>query len=220
VITALIFDFDGLVADTETPDYVAWQEVYSDHGCELPPETWSLAIGSAHLFNAYDHLESLLDRPIDRLAIKERVGERFRALMGELTPLPGVVDYLAAAPSLNLQLAVASSASRSWVTGNLRQLGLIDRFATICTSDDVERTKPEPDLYLLAAERLGVPPAQAVALEDSPNGVWAAKAAGMRCVAVPNAVTRLMDLSHADLVVPSLAAVPLPSLLEQLVAQS
>lgn len=214
--SALIFDFDGLIADTETPDYVAWQEIYADYGCPLPLELWALNIGSGHLFDPYAHLELSLGRSLEREALRARVRGRFSELLGTLAPLPGVLDYLAAAPALGLRVAIASSSPMAWVHGHLGQLGLRERFEVICTADDVARTKPEPDLYLAAARRLGVDPAAAVALEDSPNGVRAAQAAGMRCVAVPNAVTRLMDLSHADLILPSLAELPLTELLTRL----
>lgn len=214
MISALVFDFDGLILDTETPDYVAWQAIYADHGCALPPEVWAINVGSGHLFDPYQYLEGLLGRPVDRATIRREVRQRFLGLLGEaITPLPGVRDYLAAAPALGLKVAIASSSPRAWVAGYLEQLGLLGHFPTICTADDVARTKPEPDLYLLAAARLGVEPAQALALEDSPNGVRAAQAAGMRCVAVPNPVTRLMSLDHADLVLSSLADLPLKALL-------
>jgi HAD superfamily hydrolase (TIGR01509 family) len=218
VITALVFDFDGLIVDTETPDYQSWQEVFAAHGHTLPPDIWAINVGSGHLFDPYEHLGQMLGSPVDRQAVRRTVRARFVELLGEPRPLPGVLDYLDAAQAMDLRLAVASSSPRSWVAGYLEQLGLLDRFETICTSDDVAHTKPEPDLYLAALARLGVPGAQAVALEDSPNGVRAAQAAGMRGVAVPNPVTVLMDLSHADLVIPSLAAVPLPELLARLAA--
>ncbi|MCY7289354.1 MAG: HAD family hydrolase [Cryobacterium sp.] len=218
MITALIFDFDGLIVDTETPDYQAWQEVFATHGCALSTETWAISIGSSHMLDPYDHLESLLGHPIDRPAIRSMVRARFLDLLGSPAPLPGVLDYLNAAPALGLQVGLASSSPRAWVVGYLEQLGLLGHFAAICTSDDVARTKPEPDLYLAALAKLGVAPAQAVALEDSPNGVRAAQAAGMRGVAVPNPVTRLMDLSHADLVLPGLDRLPLSTLLAQLAA--
>ncbi|MBX0327576.1 HAD-IA family hydrolase [Oscillochloris sp. ZM17-4] len=218
MITALIFDFDGLIVDTETPDYRSWQEAYAAHGVVLSMDVWALNVGSGHLFNPYDHLEALIGRPLDRDAVRRDVRARFRELLGTPAPLPGVRAYLSAAADLGLQVGLASSSSRAWVTGFLGQLGLLGQFAAICTADDVARTKPEPDLYLAALARLGVAPARAVALEDSPNGVRAAQAAGMRGVAVPNPVTRLTDLSHADLVLPGLDALPLPDLLARLAA--
>jgi HAD superfamily hydrolase (TIGR01509 family) len=219
VITALVFDFDGLIVDTETPDYVAWQEIYADHGCALPADTWALNVGSGHLFDPHTHLERLLGRPLDRGTLRRRASDRFHQVLGALAPLPGVTDHLDAAAALGLRVGLASSSSRAWVAGHLEQLGLLGRFAALCTADDVARTKPDPELYLLALARLGVEPGQALALEDSPNGVRAARAAGMRCVAVPNPVTRLMDLSHADLVLPSLAELPLPALLARFAAE-
>ncbi len=153
IITALIFDFDGLIVDTETPDYQAWQEVFAAHDLDLPMTTWALNVGSGHLFSPYDHLEARLGHPVDRASVRHTVRTRFRTLLGEPVALPGVVDYLAAAAGLGLQVGLASSSSRAWVTGYLEQLGLCGHFATICTADDVTRTKPEPDLYLTALAR-------------------------------------------------------------------
>ena len=98
--------------------------------------------------------------------------------------------------------------------GHLAERGLLHHFDTIRTGDEVEHTKPDPALYRLATADLGVEPARAVALEDSPNGVAAAKRAGMFCVVVPNALTRQLDLEAADLRVGSLANLPLTELLE------
>jgi HAD superfamily hydrolase (TIGR01509 family) len=216
MLTALIFDFDGLILDTETPDYRAWQEIFAAHGCDLAIDVWARNVGAGDGFDPYAYLEEQYGRPVDRAAIGRTARQRFRELLGAPAPLPGVVEYLRAAPALGLQIGLASSSSLAWVGGYLGQLGLAGHFAAICTADDVARTKPAPDLYLAAVERLGVAPGQAVALEDSPNGVRAAKAAGLYAVAVPNPVTALMDLSHADLVLPSLAALPLPDLLARL----
>lgn len=213
---ALIFDFDGLIVDTETPDYLAWKDIFDAHGVELSLAAWATNVGSGHLFDPYEHLGGLIGRPFDRQAVQASVRARFRELLGEPAVLPGVIDYLAAAEGLGMRVGLASSSPREWVIGFLGPMGLADRFAAVCTSDDVARTKPEPDLYLAALARLGVAPGQAVALEDSPNGVRAAQAAGMRAVAVPNPVTRMMDLGHADLVLPGLDTLPLPDLLARL----
>jgi beta-phosphoglucomutase-like phosphatase (HAD superfamily) len=112
-------------------------------------------------------------------------------------------------------LAVASSSSRAWVEPHLERFGLRGRFSVVRTRDDVARTKPAPDLFLAACEGLGVEPAEAVALEDSAHGVTAARAAGLRCVVVPNQLTRLTDLSHADLRIDSLADLRLDARLTQ-----
>ena len=136
-----------------------------------------------------------------------------RELLNDAPVLPGVVDYLDAADRRGMKLAVASSSSRDWVEGHLTRLGLIQRFEAICTKDDVPRVKPDPALYLLAAERLGVSVQRALVLEDSRNGLLAAKAAGVRCVVVPNAVTSGLNFDEADYWLMSLDEMSLDNLL-------
>ena len=105
-------------------------------------------------------------------------------------PREGVTELIAEAKEAGLALAVASSSTFAWVNGHLDRLGLLSSFDALCTRDDVEETKPNPALYQLAVERLGVEPQEAFAIEDSPNGVTAAKAAGLRCVAAPEPAHR------------------------------
>jgi len=120
------------------------------------------------------------------------------------------------ARALGLKTAVASSSSLAWVEGWLERHGIRDLFDVLCARDHVQRVKPAPDLFLMAASRLGVPPQACVVFEDSPNGIRAAGAAGMLCVAIPNAVTRTLPMAGADLVLPSLADRPLPEILRAL----
>jgi HAD superfamily hydrolase (TIGR01509 family) len=127
-----------------------------------------------------------------------------------------VEQYLQDARRLGLKIGLASSSSCAWVTGHLRRLGLLDYFDCICARDDVRLTKPDPQLYTLAASRLEVDPGEAVAIEDSPNGILAAKRAGLHCLAVPNELTRQLSLDQADLCVESLADFPLEKLLAAL----
>ncbi|WP_129630835.1 HAD family hydrolase [Candidatus Oscillochloris fontis] len=209
MLHALIFDFDGLILDTETPKYQAWQEVFAAYGCDLPMATWAQAVGSNQRFDPYRYLESLVGRELDHDTLRATTRARFRELLGVPRPLPGVVAYIEAAQRLDMRLAIASSSPRTWIDEHLSTLGLHHHFSIFCTIDDVARSKPDPDLYLLALERLGVSASQALALEDSPNGVRAAQAAGIYSIAVPNPVTAQMDLRHADLVLPSLAAMSL-----------
>ena len=133
-----------------------------------------------------------------------------------LPPRDGATELIAQAKDAGLALAVASSSSFGWVSGHLDRLGLLPAFDAVCTRDHVAETKPHPALYLLALERLGVAPCDAFAVEDSPNGVAAAKAAGLRCVAAPNPLTAGMDLRHADCVLPSLAGVTLAEVVARL----
>jgi HAD superfamily hydrolase (TIGR01509 family) len=129
------------------------------------------------------------------------------------TARPGVVAWLDEAAELGLEVAIASSSGAEWVEPLLDQLGLRHRFRHIACYGDGLAAKPEPDTYRAACAALGVAPDAAIALEDSPHGVAAAKAAGLWCVAVPHAITEQLDLTNADLVLPSLAEVSLRDVL-------
>jgi len=129
---------------------------------------------------------------------------------------PALADPAGAARCL--RLGVASSSTGEWVRGHLARLGILERFDCLRCRDDVAHAKPEPDLYIAVLDCLGVTAAEAVAIEDSPNGVAAAKRAGMRCVAIPNSITARLDLSQADLILTTLAGISLTALLERLTA--
>lgn len=205
-LRAVVFDFDGLVLDTEWCEWITAAEMFTDHGTELSLELWKTFIGSLDHPHWTDILEEQLGRPIDRADLLTRRRMLQTECNAGLAPLPGVVGLLGALSGDGIPLAVASSSSADWVHGHLRGHGLLDHFAAIATGDEVARTKPDPAVYLLACERLGVHPSSTVAIEDSVNGVAAAKAAGMFAVAVPGSLTRDMDFSAADLVVDSCAA--------------
>lgn len=217
---ALIFDFDGLIVDTEGPDYISWQEIYRQHGVELPMEKWSMVIGgdSSLGFEPHAYLEELIGRPVDRESIWVNRRKSYLQHLEAQPVLPGVHTYLEDAQTLGLKLAVASSSPRSWVEGHLTRLGLYDTFEVVCTSDDVEKVKPDPALFKLAARKLGVEPHEAIVFEDSHNGMIAAKKAGMFVVVVPNPITEDMDFSQADLKLKALADLPLKELLSQAAA--
>jgi HAD superfamily hydrolase (TIGR01509 family) len=216
-ILALVFDFDGLILDTETTDFRSWQEVYRAHGCELRLEDWADCVGRpAGHFDPFEHLERLTGVRVERAQIRAQRSARMRELNLLQSVLPGVCDYLREARELGLKIGLASSSDRAWVHGHLGRLGLLDYFDTIKCVEDTGAHKPDPAPYLAALGTLGVPPARAVAFEDSPHGVAAAKAAGMLCVAVPNSITRRLGLEGADLMLDSLASLPLSALLSRL----
>lgn len=218
LIRAIVFDFDGLILDTEEPIYRSWQEVYQAHGEELPFERWVQIVGSTTAgFHPQRHLEERLGRPLPQDVLDRRIARRTEMILIQ-DALPGVRRRIDEARDMGLKLGVASSSTQDWVRGHLERLGILDRFDCVRCRDDVEHAKPEPDLFLAVAACLGVDASEAVAIEDSPNGVTAARRAGMRCVAVPNAITGQLDLSQADLVLGSLAEVTLPELLERLTA--
>jgi HAD superfamily hydrolase (TIGR01509 family) len=214
---ALLFDFDGLILDTEGPDYSSWCEIYEEHGCSLPLSVWAEAIGTAdHPFSPYDELEAQLRCPVNREEVRRRRRSRFRELVAAQPVLPGVEDYLRDARQLGMKVGLATSSARSWVTEHLDRLGLAPHFVSACCREDVPRTKPDPALYLRLLEQLNCRPEDAVALEDSRNGILAAKAAGVFCVAVPNPLTSSLCLDEADLRLGSLADLPLESLLGEI----
>ena len=216
MIRALIFDFDGLILETEEPAYKSWAEVYQSFGLTLPFSTWSTIIGTAQGdFNPRIELQRQVKGWVDWDAVEFRRQTSEQALIEAQPVLPGVEQYLHDAKRLGLYLGLASSSSCNWVAGHLKRLGLVDYFNCICASDDVQHTKPDPELYQCVLHGLGVSADEAIALEDSPNGIRAAKQAGIFCVAVPNPLTRQLILSQADLLLSSLAEIPLEQLLNK-----
>jgi len=216
VIRALIFDFDGLILETEGPSYKSWEEVYQSFGLTLPFSTWSTIIGTTQgEFNPRIELQRQVKEWVDWDAVESRRQTSEQALIEVQPVLPGVEQYLHDAKRLGLYLGLASSSSCNWVVGHLKRLGLEDHFDCICASDDVQCTKPDPELYHCVLRGLGVSADEAIALEDSPIGIRAAKQAGIFCVAVPNPLTSQLILSQADLLLGSLAEIPLEQLLNK-----
>ena len=214
MIRALIFDFDGLILDTEEPEFQTWQEVYAEHNAHLPLDQYATAIGSGiEAFDVFGYLEAQVGRTIQREDIAVRRRERNRELLALKTVLPGGETYLIEAKRLGLKCAVASSSTRAWVTDHLARLGLLDNFDYLRCGDEVTHKKPNPELYLDVLKHFGIPGGEAIVLEDSPNGVRAAQAAGIFCVAIPNVVTGQLPLDHADLQLVSMADMSLEKLI-------
>lgn len=214
---ALVFDFDGLLLETEGPSYQAWHELYTEHGHEMPRERWLEYIGrEGGWFDALAHLAELVGAGFDRDAVAARREARKTELIEALDLMPGVRDRIAEAKARGMKVGVASSSTIRWVGGHLDRLAFRDVFDTVTCREDGMRAKPAPDLYLAAVRALGVAPAEAIAIEDSRNGVTAAKAAGLRCVAVPHELTIEQDLTAADLRLGSLAEMTLDALLARL----
>lgn len=217
MIEALVFDFDGVIIDTEIPSYETWQEVYAAHGAHLDRALWQRQIGGGtHKFDAIRHLEELTGVRLDREAVEKSRKERHDARVRSSPLMPGVLEYIQEARRLGLKLGVASSSSLAWVEGHLAERGLFSLFQSVATREDVARIKPDPALYLVALQRLGVAPDRAVAIEDSLNGLTAAKRAGMFCVAVPNPMTGDLPLESADLRLGALSDMGLHTLLDTL----
>jgi HAD superfamily hydrolase (TIGR01509 family) len=213
-VEAVVFDFDGLILDTEGPVFTAWQEEFEAHGCTpMTIDEWALEIGTAGGLDLVEMIRTRATVPFDEDAMHARRRARRDELLAEEVARPGVHEWLDAADALGLPLAIASSSPRDWVEPHLENLGLRHRFAALACFGAGVAGKPAPDTYLAACAAIAVEPRRAIAIEDSPHGVTAAKAAGLRCIAVPHEITARLDLSHADLRVPSLADVTLPEVL-------
>jgi HAD superfamily hydrolase (TIGR01509 family) len=207
LIGALLFDFDGVVVDTEVPTYQAWRDVYAEHGVDLALEDWLPAVGSGSStsgeFDAVAHLERLLGTTVDREAVIARRKRRKAELYARAALLPGVRDRLADARRLGLKTAVVTRNRDERVREQCGRTGLDHPWdALVCANEEPTRDKAE--LYRHALAVLDVPASEALAFEDSPAGVRAAKRAGVRCVAVPSEVTRGAAFDEADAMIPSL----------------
>lgn len=218
-VRALLFDFDGLILDTETPDVHAWENIYAEYGFPFPLDSWAQIVGGmgASTFDAAAHLQSLLADPLDLAALQQRQIQISHSLVDQQSIMPGVMDYLREAKRLGLKLAIASSSPHSWVDAYAKRLGVLEYFDKVVCADEVGvgRTKPHPDLFLLALDQLRVRKNEAIVFEDSPNGVRAAKSAGIFVVAVPNSVTSKLSIENADLTLNSLVDLSLVELLDK-----
>jgi HAD superfamily hydrolase (TIGR01509 family) len=217
-IGAVIFDFDGLILDTETPEYRSFRDLFRANGSDLELEVWGQWVGTdAGAFNPYDLLDERVGLRLDREQIRAARRASYESLMAEQEVRPGVREYLADARRLGLGIGLASSSTRAWVTGHLERHGLLDAFDCIRTKDDVACVKPDPELYVQALHGLGVSPLEAVAFEDSPNGALAAERAGLRCVVVPNELTAGLAFGAYDFRLASMKDFRLQELLDRLV---
>jgi HAD superfamily hydrolase (TIGR01509 family) len=200
---AVVFDMDGLLLDTETLWHHAEVELFSRHGGEFTWDDKMAVIGTSYDFTA-GYFASRLGLPRERGGelVSEMISLMHDLVRQSVDARPGAVELVDGLRQLKVPLGLASNSPRFLVDDALRTAGLADAFDAIVTSDDVEHAKPAPDIYLLACQRLGVEPSDAVALEDSPSGVAAAKAAGLTCIAVPQFTET--DVSAADRVIDSL----------------
>lgn len=212
---ALIFDFDGLILDTETASAQAWIDVFGRHGVPVEPRRLHQKIGlsSGHPL-WWDPAQELAIAvgSVDAVQILDEKMTLHRELLEGVAPNPGVVELLAECSSNGVDTAIASSSPASWVKGHLERLELTDHFRTMVCGDGQLPPKPDPALYCAAIAELGVGPSQAVALEDSAHGVAAAIAAGLRVLAVPHYLCAEVDYTHATRVVESLAGLTLSEL--------
>ena len=216
MISGLLFDFDGVVADTEVPTFESWRQTYAAYGVELALEDWMPAVGSGSstsgAFDAVAHLERLTGRSLDREGVIAERTKRKEELYSRAPLLPGVREILAQAHIRGLKTAIVTRNQDARVRRHCELLGLDHAWdAVVCANDQPTREKSE--LYRRALDALGLDASEALAFEDSPSGVRAAKRAGLLCAAVPNTITRAAAFDGADIVLPSLAAHSLDELL-------
>jgi len=216
-IRGLLFDFDGLIIDTETASRAGWEWLYRQQGHELPLDLWATLIGTIGAeFDPLAHLEELVGRPLLPEELDAARAHEMSLIEAEELR-PGIAGYLEESERLGLKRAIVSTSTRRWIDMHLARLEQVIEWDAFVTAElDESRAKPRPTLYLEALELLGVAAGEAVAFEDSPNGITAAKAAGIFVVAVPNTVTRDLGLDEADLVLDSLAELPPDELLSRL----
>lgn len=203
---AIIFDFDGLILDTESAELVIWTKLYAEHGLVFDEQSYNLVVGSDGV-TGFDPAKALAAR-LGENRNAEEIRSHMRAISYEnaksLQPLPGVLELIDRAREEGYLIAVGSSSVDNWVNTHLRRLGLLEKFDTIVTSDEVKSAKPNPDIFLKVLEKLEVSPEDAIVLEDSYNGILAAHRAGIKAIAIPNPVTKLQDFSLASDVLESL----------------
>jgi HAD superfamily hydrolase (TIGR01509 family) len=203
-VQAVIFDMDGVIVDSEPYSMQALIDVLRHYGIVPTEEDIRRSYGRrirddfADYFSRYGvtaHLET---------AIARKEARYYHLAAGHLQPLAGVIPLLKRLRDHGYRLALASSGDRVKVAFGMQALSLDGTFDAVVCGNDVRHSKPDPEIYLLAAQRLQIPPAGCVAIEDAPAGVEAAKRAGMRCIAVTNSVAP-EQLRKADLIVASLA---------------
>lgn len=203
-LRAVLFDFDGTLWDSETAVYGVFRRLFAEHGQELTVQTWSAAIGTFDGFDPYTSLNDLVGGGLDLEDIRDTTEERVRSATRKVPLRPGIDAFLRGLDDGVVLRALVSSDRSEWLVTHLERLGWPDGWAAmVCADGDATRAKPNPHLYEAALEVLGVPPSAALAIEDSPNGIRAARAAGLACLCVPNATTAGLDLSEADLVEPT-----------------
>jgi HAD superfamily hydrolase (TIGR01509 family) len=202
-LAAVIFDFDGIVLDSETPEYESHRRIYEQCGVTLTVDEWCGVIGTWSEGHDERWFTRLCAEARDAPARDVYFAER-RRIFDEIVPadpMRGVSELLASLRDAAVPIAIASSAPARWVVTAVERLGIRPMFGAVVTGDEVAHRKPSPDVYLEAARRLGVDPLQSVAIEDSGPGLTAARAAGMKVVAIPHWLTERHDLSGADLTV-------------------
>ncbi|UCZ55297.1 HAD family hydrolase [Bacillus shivajii] len=213
---ALIFDCDGLLIDTETVQYHAFCEIYETHGLDLPLELYVQCVGSSFAdFDPFNHLKEKSSKHVDLEDMQEALAVKITEVMENEDLRSGVREYLESAKQKGLKIGLASSSSREWVLGHLEKFDIIKYFDIIHTRDDVEKVKPDPELYNKTLSSLGINANEAIIFEDSLNGLKAAKASGASCVVVPNKVTAKLPFENHDIKLGSMSDRSLKELINE-----
>jgi HAD superfamily hydrolase (TIGR01509 family) len=212
MIRALVLDFDGLLMDTESALIQAYADVHAKHGVPFDRDRFLRSVGQADY--SFDPWHGF-DRWADRAALEAERRKRNIEIDLALPMLAGARELVDGARAASLQLGMASNSTHAHVDSHLKRLGLFERFAFVACREDAPSPKPEPDLYRLVINRLGVASREAIAFEDSHTGSLAAKRAGLWVVAVPGASTLHHDFDHVDLRLRSLAECRLPELIRR-----
>ncbi len=220
-LQGILFDFDGLIVDTESAIYQAWEEIHRELGLELDLGFWSKYVGKS--IEETDPVGELLDSlgdSIDRKEMKKMISQSEEKHVSQTEILPGVQELIIKANTAGLKLGIVSSSDKDWIDLHLERLGLAAYFDATATSDEVPRAKPDPMLYQLGLEKIGLKKEKVIVFEDSPNGVLAAKQAGLFCIAVPNPVTKMLQFDknggQPDLVLDSMTDFSLDTYLEEM----
>ena len=208
---ALVFDYDGLIVDSELPEFLCWQRVFEAHGQPLTLQDWLPVVGGAVIVDLRKELEGRLGRPLDWGRVDPDRIAHYHSIFDQQAVLPGVRELMEAGRGAGWAIGVASNSTADWVRPGLERFGLSRHIGAIRTRDTARRPKPHPDPYLEVLAELGAEAGQSFAFEDSATGVAAAKAAGLTVVAVPNTLTRHQDLGGADQLLDSLEQFRLPS---------
>lgn len=215
-IKGIVFDFDGLIIDTETPELKAWQELFESYGIDFPFQDYVQNIGMTYDdASAIQILEERLGQKLDQKAVFQEFKRHKVALIDEEPLCDGIMDYLESAREMGIKVGLASSAKLEWVGYHIKRKAIEPYFDVVYTVEDASAPKPDPALYTMTVETFGLQPDEVIALEDSFNGIQSAKAAGLYAVAVPNPVTSVFDFSAADLILESLTDISLPDLMQK-----
>jgi len=204
MIEGFVFDFDGLILDTEMPQFNCWKEIFQKYGSTYTIRDWWKTFDTAT--SGYSPAEDLYQRmngKVDRGLVNQWVDQKTSEILKKQPLLPGVEPFIRSAHEQGIKLAVATSSSPEWAMPFLEKFDLVQFFDVVLTSRDVQKVKPDPTLYQLAIEKLGLAPDSAMAFEDSFNGLQSAKSAGIYCTVVANQITREMDFRRADKIVAS-----------------